>query len=101
MKNTSEKFHLTALSLGFAGIWAGLSALPHLVDISKRPGIERLWTDPMFAWFPALLFVIYGGTWLAKLTNDNRWLLNNSFWQKQLFLFVPILFILATSSLNK
>jgi len=100
MVHESEKFQFKMLLVGFLTVWLGLMLLPFITDISERPGIERLWTDPMFAPFPALLLVVYGGTWLARWSNNDAWLLNKSFWPKQVFVWIPIASVMVTSALR-
>lgn len=101
MLHESEKFQFKVLLMGYLAIWLGLTSLPYVMDIGHWAGISRLWTHPMFSAFPALLWVVYGGSWIARWTDNEAWLLNRSFWAKQIFVLMFILSILLASELGQ
>lgn len=74
MLHESEKFQFKVLLMGYLAIWLGLTLLPYVMDIGHWAGISRLWTHPMFSAFPALLWVVYGGSWIARWTDNEAWL---------------------------
>jgi|GEM_PF-1933674 len=97
MIHNSEKFQFTVLLIAYLVMWAGLTLLPYVTDISSAAGVLQMWTHPMFSPWPGLLLVVFGGTWIAEWTENDAWLLNKSFWPKQIFVWIPIVSVMLVS----
>ncbi len=101
MLHESEKTEFTALSVIFIAVWVALVAAPYNIDTSHWAGISKLWLTPFFAPWVAMFAAILGGTWFARLTENDAWLLNRSFWPKQLFIWLPLLSTLIIAQIGK